>query len=115
MSAFIEIRDLAPNLPPIVALRTDGLGAVFVCDEIKGLSTEEVHKLTAGSSISPSDLTPGGAEVAAADRRQLIEIAKEAQERETRNAKIAAAVTIGSLTIAAIGLYLNYARSRAAV
>ena len=87
------------------------LSSVFVCDEIKGLSREDVEKISSGSSISVSQLTPGDP---GGDRQKFLEIAREAQAREARNAKIAAAIAIGSVTIAAIGLYINYQRSQKA-
>jgi hypothetical protein len=89
----------------------DGLGAVFICDEIKGLSREDIEKATSGSSITASQLEPGDA---GADRQKLIDLARAAEIREARNSRIAAAIAIGSISIAAIGLYMNYSRRHAA-
>lgn len=96
---------------PIVA-QDRGLGAVLVCDEVKGLSRDDVEKLSAGSSVTASQLSP---EDPGIDRQKLIELARTAQEREARNAKISFAVAAVSVSVAAIGLYVNYARTRTAV
>jgi len=95
-----------------VSVKPSGMGAILLCDEIKGLSREDLDKISAGSSITASQLSP---EDASTTRQQLVEIAREAQAREARNAKISAAVAAGSVLVAAIGLYVNYRRTHSAV
>jgi hypothetical protein len=88
------------------------LGAVLLCDEIKGLSRATVEKLAAGSQISAEEFAGGDRGDAAIDRKQLIEIAREAQKREARSARISAGIAIASVTAAVIGLYINYQRTQ---
>jgi hypothetical protein len=87
---------------------------LLVCSEIQGVSPEDEQKLeTSGSFASTIDLTtPEGQAAAASDRTQLIDIARKADARSVRNAKISAAVAIGSFVIAAVGFAWNYYHTR---
>lgn len=87
---------------------------LLVCNEIQGVSPEDISKLeTSGSFTSTIDLSsPEGQKAAEADRQQLLLIAKKAEARAARNTKISAAVAIGSLLIAAAGFGWNYYRTR---
>lgn len=96
-------------------------GSLLVCQEIK-VSRDELKKLTGGSFISPGDLSPVAPDATGTNdkAKRLAEAleasqarAERAHEAEVRAKTVSTVVTVGSLLIAATGLYLTWSsRSR---
>ncbi len=94
-------------------------GSLLVCQEIK-VSKDELKKLTGGSFISPSDLAPVAPDAGTSNEaKRLAEAleasqarAEKAHEAEVKAKKVSTAVTVGSLLIAATGLYLTWSSRR---
>jgi len=97
-------------------------GSLLLCQQLQ-VSDEELKKITGGSALSPGDIlaASGGSSdspEAAALKKQLASAIADAQAREAkakeesaRTQRISAAIAVGSLLIAAGGLYLSWRSS----
>jgi hypothetical protein len=93
-------------------------GSLLLCQQIQ-VSDEDLKKITGGSSLSPGDLLSASGATdtpeAAALKKQLASAIADAQAREAkakeeaaRSQRISAAIAVGSLLVAAGGLYLSW-------
>ncbi len=95
-------------------------GSLLVCQEIK-VTKDELKKITGGAFISPGDLAPVATSGPSDEALRLAEAleasqarAEKAHEAEVKARKVSTAVTVGSLLIAATGLYLTWSSRRRA-
>lgn len=96
-------------------------GSLLVCQEIK-VSKDELQKITGGSFISPGSIMSTDTAVGPSNEvkrlAQALEAsqirAEKAHDAEIKAKKITTAVTVGSLLIAATGLYLTWSSRRKA-
>lgn len=86
---------------------------LLVCNQIQGVTSEDLEKLkSSGSFASVTELTPESIEKAQSSQLELIALARKAEERASRNAKISAAIAVGSFAIAVASFLFNYHRAR---
>lgn len=93
-------------------------GSLLVCQEIK-VSKDELQKITGGSFISPGTILSSDAAGPSEEVKRLAQAleasqarAEKAHEAEQKARKLSTAVTVGSLLIAATGLYLTWSSRR---
>lgn len=91
-----------------------GMSSLFICNPVN-LTQEDLNKITSGSGISPAAFAVqhDGSDESKARYDKIAEALHAAEQRERRTATINRLLGVGSLSIAALGLFLSWRSMRA--